>query len=302
MKHISVLLDQVIHYLEPKNSSIYVDCTFGNGGYSEGILQNSANNHVIAIDQDPNALETANLFKTKYQERFTFVGDNFANLADILKPFGAVDGIVWDLGVSSMQLDNAKRGFSFTKQANLDMRMSCQGFSAADFVNSAKEEELADVIFYNGDETNARKIARKIVEMRQLEAITTTMQLAQIVRSVVRTRNFSIDAATKTFQAIRIYVNDELGALEKSLAGLDSLLNKDGKIVFVSFHSLEDSIIKNYLKTHSAAKVARSKYHPAVEQQGIYQLLTKKAITPSRLEVSQNPRSRSAKLRAAQKI
>jgi 16S rRNA (cytosine1402-N4)-methyltransferase len=302
MSHTPVLLDQVIKYLEPQNGGIYVDCTFGNGGYSQKILESAPEARVIAIDQDPQVLETAAKFSEKFGKRFSFIQDNFGNLNNILEPFGLADGIVWDLGVSSMQLDTAERGFSFMKDAYLDMRMSQEGIAAADFINQASQEEIADVIFYNGGENQARKIARKIVEAREISPINTTKQLATIVKEVVKTRNFSIDPSTKTFQAIRIFINNELEVFEKSLAQADKLLKTGGRIVCVSFHSLEDKIIKDYLKANSAKKVAVSKYHTPEKPDGIYKLLTNKPIIPSYEETKINPRSRSAKLRAAIKI
>ena len=301
MKHTPVLLEQVIKYLAPKDGGVYVDCTFGNGGYSARILE-SANCKVIGIDQDPLACQTASLFSAKYDKNFAFIQDNFANIAHAITPFGQVDGIVWDLGVSSMQLDVAERGFSFSKDAPLDMRMSGEGLTAADFIATASQDEIADVIYYNGGEKESRKIARKIVEMRASNPIETTKQLADIVRSVVKIRNFAIDPATKTFQAIRIYVNNELEAFKTSLQGVEKLLKMDGRLVCVSFHSLEDGIMKDYLKEHAAKKVAKSKYHEAEAPDGIFEVLTRKVIEPSEEEVRENPRARSAKLRAAKKI
>jgi 16S rRNA (cytosine1402-N4)-methyltransferase len=301
MTHRPVLLDQAINYLDPKDG-IYVDCTFGAGGYSRSILEFSPSSRVVAIDQDPTTKTNANKLSEEFGARFTFVQDNFANLQKILYPIGLVDGIIWDLGVSSMQLDEAERGFSFMKDANLDMRMSMSGLSAADFLNSAAEKEIADVIYHYGDEVHSRKIAKKIIEMRQIAPLTTTKQLAEIARSVVKKYNYKIDAATKTFQAIRIFVNDELRALESSLYSAKDLLRANGRLVLVSFHSLEDRIIKDYFKEHSVKKVATSKYQAKEFLEGTYQLLTHKPILPLELEVEQNPRARSAKLRAVKKI
>jgi 16S rRNA (cytosine1402-N4)-methyltransferase len=301
MTHKPVLLDQAISYLDLKEG-IYVDCTFGGGSYSRAILEALPNTKIIAIDQDPSTKPNADKLSQEFGQRFTFVQDNFASVHKILQPLGLVDGIVWDLGVSSMQLDNAERGFSFMKDAILDMRMSMQGLTAADFLNTAKEKEIADVIYYNGDETHSRKIAKKIIETRDITPITTTKQLAEIVRLIVKKHNYKIDPATKTFQAIRIFVNDELKTLEKSLHNVDELLKQNGRLVLVSFHSLEDKIIKDYFKAHSAKKVATSKYHIKAPLQGTYEILTHKPILPSELEIEQNPRARSAKLRAVQKI
>jgi len=300
MKHTPVMLDEVIHYLSPKPEGRYVDCTFGAGGYSRKILSHAAN--VIAIDQDPDAKKVAKDFEKEFGDKFSFVQGNFADIRDLIT--GKVDGIVWDLGVSSMQLDEGNRGFSFAKNAELDMRMSQKGYSAMDFVNSASEQELADVIFYNGGEVKAKQIAKQIVAARKDSPITTTTQLADIVRKTVNRYHTKIDSATKTFQAIRIFINDELGALKKSLASAANLLKTGGKIVVVSFHSLEDKIIKDYLKANSAKKVAKSKYAKVdnSSSDAIYQLLTHKSVKPSDEEVRNNPRARSAKLRAAQKI
>ena len=300
MNHIPVLLDCVINFLAPKPGGIYVDCTFGNGGYSRKILQSGPSTKVIAIDQDPLVEPIAQQLANEYNNRFSFIRGNFSNLKNLI-PI-PVDGIVWDLGVSSMQLDNAERGFSFSKDAMLDMRMSSQGQLAADFINQASYDTLADVIYHNGDEHCARKIAQKIISERVKSPINTTKQLADLVRSVVKTRNYSIDPATKTFQAIRIFINDELGALRNSLLNVEQLLKAGGRLVWVSFHSLEDSIIKDYLKANSAKKIAVSKYHKVLPLEGIYKVLTSKPTTPSSHEVGLNPRARSAKLRAAEKI
>ncbi|AVP87523.1 hypothetical protein phytr_5800 [Candidatus Phycorickettsia trachydisci] len=300
MKHVPVMLDEVMHYLSPKPEGRYIDCTFGAGGYSRKILSHAAN--VIAIDQDPDAKKVANDFEREFGDQFSFVQGNFADIRDLVT--GKVDGIVWDLGVSSMQLDEGNRGFSFAKPAQLDMRMSQKGYSAMDFVNSASEKEIADVIFHNGGEVKAKQIAKQIVASRKESPITTTTQLADIVRKTVNRYHTKIDSATKTFQAIRIFINDELGALKKSLASAANLLKTGGKIVLVSFHSLEDKIIKDYLKANSAKKVAKSKYAKVdnSSSDAIYQLLTHKSVKPSDEEVKNNPRARSAKLRAAQKI
>ena len=305
MSHIPVMLNEVIFYLQPKASGVYVDCTFGAGGYTKGILESSSDCRVIAIDQDPSTLAIAAEFSQQYGSRFTFINDNFANLADLLQDNSPVDGIVLDLGVSSMQLDNAERGFSFAKDAALDMRMSSSGLSAADFLNTADYQTLADVIFFNGDEPQARKIARKIIEARELKPIATTSELANLVRSVVKRTNYSIDAATKTFQAIRIFINDELGALRKNLSCASGVLKLGGKIVCVCFHSLEDRIVKEYFKNNANQRVAQSKYHPNnqhAESSKAYKILTPKPIAPSASEIKQNIRARSAKLRAAEKI
>ncbi|MDF2965918.1 MAG: rRNA m(4)C1402 methyltransferase [Rickettsiaceae bacterium] len=304
--HIPVMLEDVIKYLAPKNGETYIDCTFGAGGYSTAILE-KASCKVIGIDQDPDVAEYAEELQRKYNDRFVFWQCNFSQILEQMhnNSVGQVDGVVLDLGVSSMQLDRGERGFSFMHDGPLDMRMSRKGRNAADFINDASEEELARVIYTYGDERDARKIARKIVSERQIEAITTTGRLASIVRSAIGFKKSKIDLSTKTFQAIRIWVNDELGALEKLLSQVEKILKPGGRLVIVSFHSLEDRIAKTFLKTNSAKKVALSKYADPAEKydpNAVFEILTKKSIKPSVQETVYNPRSRSAKLRAATKI
>lgn len=275
--HISVLLAEVIEHLDPKDGGTYIDCTFGAGGYSRKILS-TCNCTLYGIDQDPYVNKFAQNLKKDNPENFIFINDNFVNLTEIAKHnnINQVDGIVFDLGVSSMQLDQADRGFSFNKEARLDMRMSADGIDAWEVVNKFSETDLADIIYYYGDEHFARRIARNIVQSRKLEAINTTLELAKIVKRSVK-RQGKIDPATKTFQAIRIYVNDELKSLKKALVDAYNLLKIDGKLVIVSFQGLEDRIIKDFIHEIPNAKT--------------------KAIKPSLEEIKQNPRSRSAKLR-----
>ncbi len=301
--HIPVLLKEVLEQLNPEAGKTYLDCTFGAGGYSRAILENS-DSQVVALDQDPSVQLYAKALEADYGNRFKFIHSSFAESAKQLQG-QLFDGIVMDLGVSSMQLDCGERGFSFMQDGPLDMRMSSNGISAADFVNSAEEEEIANVIYRYGDETASRKIARRIVAERSVEPITTTARLASIVRSCIGFKKGKIDSATKSFQAIRIHINDELGQLEKFLENSVKLLAPQGRLVIVSFHSLEDSIIKNFFKSNSEARRARSKYSLKSEprEEGKWlEILTKKPITPSEKELRLNPRSRSAKLRAALKV
>ncbi len=301
MDHVPVMLDEVITSLTPKGDEVHVDCTFGAGGYSRAILSNS-DTKLIAIDQDPSVQKYVDELKAQYPGRVTFHSRNFSEISDILEG-EKVDGIVLDLGVSSMQLDQADRGFSFMRDSALDMRMSSQGRTAEDFVNNADEFELAKVIFEYGDERASRKIARFIIEEREVAPIKTTGRLAEIVRRAVGFRPGKIDPATKTFQAIRIWVNDEMGALERFLDQSEHLLKDGGRLVVVTFHSLEDRIVKKYLQDKTEKPVARSKYAKDVPAYGApYKLLNKKALKPSDAEVKRNPRSRSAKLRAAIKV
>ena len=277
--HIPVMLNQVIEHLQPKANGTYIDCTFGAGGYSKAILASCACK-LYAIDQDPSVIEYAKAIES---DRFQFISQNFANLHEIAKQYDLknIDGIIFDLGVSSMQLDQAERGFSFNKEARLDMRMSNSGIDAWEVVNKFTEEDLADIIYYYGEETFARRIARKIVEMRKASPINTTIELSKIVSSIVK-RNGRIDPATKTFQAIRIYVNDELKSLKKALQSSLEILGINGKIIIVSFQGLEDRIVKDFVTQTSE--------------------VTAKLYKPSNEEIESNPRSRSAKLRCIERV
>lgn len=303
MAHIPVMLKEVVEILDPKKGELYLDCTFGAGGYTRAILNAGA--EVVAIDRDPGVKQYADALYLEFPLELKFVNSTFANTKeyfDSAKPF---DGIVLDLGVSSMQLDQAARGFSFMYEGELDMRMGQYGKSAKDLVNHATEEELANIIFKYGDEIASRRIARAIANARVTQEITTTLELAEIVRKAIGHRGGKIDPATKTFQAIRIWVNDELTEIEEFLEQVEGMLKVGGKLIVVTFHSLEDKIIKEYLSQNTAKKVARSKYShlsklPS-EDQGfcLYDLLNKKPLVPSDAEVKANPRSRSAKLRSA---
>ncbi len=301
--HYSVLLSEIIQSLKPEDKKTYLDCTFGAGGYTSAILA-SSNCFVTAIDQDPTVLQYAQKLQTIYQERFEFIEGNFAKAKELLKG-KRYDGVVLDLGVSSMQLDEGERGFSFMREGNLDMRMNISGSSAADFIANASELEIADVIYKYGEEVQSRQIAKMIVEERQKEPITSTLRLAEIVRKSMHYRKAKIDPATKTFQAIRIYVNKELENLEHFLNDLNDILNPGARILVVSFHSLEDSIVKSFFKNYSARKIARSKYAKAPadnDNSKWLKIISKKPILPSAKEVKENHRSRSARLRVAEKL
>ena len=291
------MLPEVLQALSPEDNKIYVDATFGNGGYSEAILK-AANCKVIALDRDPNVISRAQELKNKYGDRFEFRAGQFGDFAELIKE--TVDGAVFDIGVSSMQLDEADRGFSFAKDAPLDMRMSQQGQSAADLVNSSSEAELAEIIYKYGEERKSRQIARKIVEFRKNKPISTTKELAEIIYSVIRRQPNSIDPATRTFQALRIAVNDELDELKKGLISATKSLKPNGKLVVVDFHSLEDRIVKTFFKENSSKNRHISKYatKEAIDDDAVF-VTCSKAITPSEEELKINPRSRSAKLRFA---
>lgn len=301
--HESVMLKEVIDHMNIKEGGHYLDCTFGAGGYSRAIL-NEAKCYLTAIDQDPGVQEFADIITAQYGERFRFIGANFSEAAKILKG-KKFDGIVLDLGVSSMQLDQGERGFSFQHDGRLDMRMGSGGKTAAEFINTASEGEIADVIYKYGEETKSRQIAKLIVNERASQPIETTFRLAEIVRKALHYRYSKIDLATKTFQAIRIYINKELDSIEKFLRSVHLLLAPKARIIVVSFHSLEDSIIKNFFKEHSAKKIARSKYSSqkeTVEADKWLKTITKKPLVPSQAELKRNPRCRSAKLRVAERL
>ncbi len=302
MSHYPVMLPEVLNALSPVDGGVYVDGTFGAGGYAKAILA-AADCTVVAIDRDPDAQKRADAFDDK---RLIFLRGCFGDVEALLKGAGIerVDGFVLDLGVSSFQLDQAERGFSFRADAPLDMRMDPEnGQSAADLIAETDEETLADIIYKYGEEHKSRKIAHRIVEARTKGPIKTTTQLADIVHSCMpRPKRGEIDSATRTFQAIRIAVNDELGELERALEAAENILKPDGKMVVVSFHSLEDGMVKRFFKAEAGGENV-SRYMPQVEQAPAkFELLSRKAIKPSDKEVSENARSRSARLRAVKYI
>lgn len=297
------MLDEVLQYLHPHDGGLYVDSTFGNGGYSEAILK-SADCKVIAIDRDPTVRQRAEELTAKYPRRFEFRAGCFGNFADIISE--EVDGAVFDIGVSSMQIDNAERGFSFSKEAKLDMRMSCDGISAKDIVNTYSENDLADLIYNYGEERKSRVIARKIVEYRRQKEIETTTELADIIYGICRSKFGELNPATRTFQALRIAVNDELGELEKGLKAASSRLKSGGRLVVVDFHSLEDRIVKLFFKENSNKRERVSKYaeisaetRPQAEKKLFCEI--SKVIIPTQEECNKNFRAHSAKLRYAVK-
>lgn len=296
-KHYPVMLDEVLKALAPKDGEIYVDATFGNGGYSEAILQ-VADCRVIALDRDETVAQRADELKQKYGARFDFRLGCFGDFADLVNE--DINGAVFDIGVSSMQLDEAQRGFSFNKDAPLDMRMGQSGITAADLVNKLSEAELADILYNYGEEKKSRQIARKIIEVRQLKPIQTTLELANIIYQVIkRSKIQAIDPATRSFQALRIATNDELEQLKCGLEQSAKRLLSKGRLVVVDFHSLEDRIVKNFFKENSAKKVHVSRYKQTENLSDTLFSFASKAITPGEQELSLNARSRSAKLRYA---
>jgi 16S rRNA (cytosine1402-N4)-methyltransferase len=301
--HKPVLLKEMLENLAPKSGEIYLDATFGAGGYSQAILE-SANCKLYAIDRDENAKKFAEKLQKKFGERFVFLSGKFSEAEKLLAGEGAkqLNGMVFDIGVSSMQFDDKERGFSFDSDAKLDMRMDQKSFpSAYEIVNETSEEELARIIKEFGEEPKAKKIAKKIVEARKLQNVTSCRDLANIVRSLYYGYS-KTDPATRTFQALRIFVNQELDELKAALASSVTLLKKGGRLVVVSFHSLEDSIVKNFLKKEAGLDQTFSRYQPeAVTKNSAknFQIITKSAISPSEEEIVQNPRARSSKMRVA---
>ncbi len=302
--HTPVLLAEVVAALAPRDGSIIVDGTFGAGGYSRALLD-AAPCRVIGIDRDPDQVARAAGLAAAYAGRLTVIEGRFGAMDELLaeRNVEAVDGVALDLGVSSMQLDEAERGFSFRLEGPLDMRMERDGPTAADIVNSTPEAELADIIFQFGGERHSRRVAHAIVAARKLEPFTTTTGLAETVRRAVPRSKDGIDPATRTFQALRIHVNDELGELDHGLAAAEKLLREGGRLAVVSFHSLEDGAVKDFLRRRSAAEARPSRHLPplAAGRAPSFRLLAKKPIVPSAAEVAANPRARSAKLRVAER-
>ena len=301
-RHVPVLGGEAVEMLEPRDGGIYVDATFGAGGYSRAVLD-VAGTRVVGIDRDRSAIVGGFDLVDRSGGRLTLVEDRFSNLAEICaaQGFAAVDGVVMDVGVSSMQLDEAERGFSFRLGGPLDMRMGRDGPTAADVIASASETDLANIIYIFGEERHSRAVARAIVAARKEAPVTTTRALAAIVAKVVRSKPGEIHPATRTFQALRIFVNEELDELHLALTAAESVLKPGGRLVVVSFHSLEDRIVKNFFAERGKAG-GGSRHLPEITQAApSFVILTKRPVKPDDAEISANPRARSAKLRAAER-
>lgn len=292
-RHIPVMLTEVCDSIAPLDGAVVVDGTFGAGGYSRAFLERGA--QVIALDRDPNAIKDAQSLQAEYKERLTLIETVFSNMQGVVDK--AVDAVVLDIGVSSMQIDEAERGFSFQKDGPLDMRMSQKGVSASDVVNRLKPGDLARIFGFLGEERHAGRIARMIDARRQVTPFTRTGDLAKAIEGAVGRKPNAIHPATRVFQALRIYVNNELGELAKALLGAEQLLKPGGKLAVVTFHSLEDRLVKRFFADRSG-KRAQSRYMPdSLDLLPVFKPLFKGAMAAGEAEIALNPRSRSAKLR-----
>ena len=307
--HIPVMLDQVKSFIPISRDLNLIDATFGGGGYSKAILEEFNIKNLLAIDRDP----TAKIFYNKLKKRFKNIelfNEKFSKIDEIIKKskFSKInfDVIIFDLGVSSNQIDNPDRGFSFQNKGPLDMKMGSSTFSAYEIVNSFGETKLADIFFQYGEEKHSRKIAKNIIKDRAIKPIDNTIALSDIVKKSIphsNTKN-KIHPATKTFQALRIYINDELNELKLALQKSENLLAPNGLLIIVSFQSLEDRIVKDFFNHKSGKRWRSSRHLPDLGDLGpiTLKIITKKPLRPKDFETNNNPRSRSAKLRVAQKI
>ena len=303
-RHIPVLLSEVIESLHPRDGEVFIDATFGAGGYTRALLK-AADCRVIAIDRDPSAIAAAQALCAEFPGRLTISEAPFSELDAIAEEqgFPRVDGVVLDIGVSSMQLDEPQRGFSFQTDGPLDMRMSLKGPTAADIVNETDEETLARILYLLGEERRSRAIARAIVKTRAEEPLHEARALADLVARVLGGRKEDgRHPATRTFQALRIYVNDELGELANGLSAAERCLKPGGRLVAVTFHSLEDRIVKRFLALRSGKEVRVSRYLPELSvksRAASFRIVNPRPLTPSKGELEVNPRARSARARAA---
>lgn len=304
MGHVPVLCAEVVDALAPRDGEIMLDATFGGGGYARAILK-AADCTLLAIDRDLDAIARAERL-AECQPRLHPLLGRFGDMGHLVREAGfeTVHGICLDLGVSSFQIDEAERGFSFMREGPLDMRMGRAGPSAADVVNQVGERDLANILFRLGEEKSSRRIASAIVERRARQPFATTLDLADVIETAVGGRKGAkIHPATRSFQAIRIYVNDELGELARALTAAESLLAPGGRLAIVTFHSLEDRMVKAFLRQRSGGQGAGSRHLPGLGggPQASFEMITKKAIAPSEAETAGNPRARSSRLRAARR-
>tara|TARA_Y100000590_G_scaffold60133_1_gene64003 strand:+ start:353 stop:1366 length:1014 start_codon:yes stop_codon:yes gene_type:complete len=300
VKHYPVMLDQVLSIISPQHGGTFIDCTFGGGGYSKAILK-FPETKVFAIDRDKLSQKNANPLLEKFPKRFNFFQEKFSNLNKVIKTNIKPKAVIFDLGLSSFQLSDEERGFSFNSSNFLNMEMGLNEFSAYDVVNTLDAEHLAAIIKVLGEERDAKIIAKKIVEYRDKKKITTSKELASIVNNVKKNyKSYKKNPATKTFQAIRIFVNKELTELILGLIEAAKLLSDGGILIIVSFHSLEDKIVKKFFNLYSNLKKNPSRYLPIKEKKlSLFKFVSKKPYVPNMSEIKKNIRSRSAKLRCA---
>lgn len=299
MKHFPVMLPEVLTALAPQDGETYVDGTFGNGGYSQAILE-AANCNVVGLDQDPGVLSRSKALSGEFDGRFEFIQTPFSKMDEILSG-RKVDAVVLDIGVSSMQLDEGERGFSFMRPGPLDMRMQQAGPTAADAVNQLPMADLARIFTVYGEERRARRAAQLIAEARELGEIVTTNALAELLDQGLG-RTGKIHPATRVFQALRIFINDELGELYRGLCAAEDLLSPGGRLIVVAFHSLEDRIVKKFVRRRSDAPSSGSRHMPIGDVEDFlpsFDVPSRSVVKPSKSELVENPRSRSAKLRLA---
>ena len=314
MGHIPVLLTEVLGALGPRDGATYLDATFGGGGYAAAILE-AADCTLWAIDRDPDAIARGAALATRFPGRLHLLHGSFADMLALLAAQGVhrLDGVVMDLGLSSFQIDDPARGFSFRGDGPLDMRMDRAGPTAADLVATLGEAELADTLFELGEERRSRRIARAVVQARAEAPITTTGQLAAVIRRVVPKDASGIDPATRSFQALRIRVNDELGQIERALAQAASLLAPGGRLVVVSFHSGEDRLVKRFMAEAAGRQPGLSRHDPRgmdIPARPAFRALSAaaarttslRAVRPTDAEIARNPRARSARLRAVERL
>ncbi|MBX2804477.1 MAG: 16S rRNA (cytosine(1402)-N(4))-methyltransferase RsmH [Hyphomicrobiales bacterium] len=300
--HTPVLVFEVLSALQPIDGELYIDCTFGAGGYSRAIVE-SAKCRLLALDRDPSSIPVAAALAQEFPGRFHFAATPFSAMEDIStdNDFNPVDAVIFDLGVSSMQLDQAERGFSFMRDGPLDMRMSGEGVSAGDVVNGFGEAEIADILFHLGEERRSRAVAKAITARRAEKPFDSTLDLARLIESVMpRRHDDKIHPATRSFQALRLFVNNELGEIAEALCAAERILKPGGRLIVVTFHSLEDRIVKTFLAARSGGKGRGSRHMPDAgdERRPSFALLRRKPVEPGAEEVRANPRARSAKLRA----
>ena len=305
-RHVPVLLDEAVAALSPQSGGLYVDGTFGAGGYTQALLA-IPGVRVLALDRDPTAIATGAALVGRHGGRLELRRARFGALDEALEASGfavqGCDGVVLDIGVSSMQIDAAERGFSFRQDGPLDMRMESEGPSAADIVNLESAETIADILYHYGEERASRRIARAILHDRQALPFTSTRQLAELVARLLPGKPNEIHPATRTFQALRIAVNDELGELARALVAAERALKPGGRLAVVTFHSLEDRIVKQFFAQRSQRGRAASRLLPGepVPEPATFQEITRHPVTAGEAELARNPRARSAKLRSAER-